>query len=55
MKMHREIEQVVHGIAAQYTADPSAINIDEVLQFLQAWLAKHFMRADRTYMPFIAA
>ena len=55
MKMQLEIEQVVHGIAAQYTAEPSAINIDEVLQFLQVWLTKHIMRADRTYMPFIAA
>ena len=55
MAKHREIEQVVRGIAAQYTADPTAINIDEVLAFLKKWLIKHIMHTDRTYVPFLVA
>lgn len=55
MEKHNEIKQVVRGIAAQYAADPSAININEVLEFLKKWLTNHIMRADRAYVPFIAA
>ncbi|NQU57853.1 MAG: hemerythrin family protein [Rhodospirillales bacterium] len=55
MGKHREIEKVVRGIATQYAADPTAINIDDVLAFLKKWLINHIMRTDRTYVPFLNA
>ena len=55
MKKHREIEQLVRGISDQYATDPSAININDVMKFLENWLINHIMRTDRAYVPFLNA
>ncbi|MBF0249738.1 MAG: hemerythrin family protein [Alphaproteobacteria bacterium] len=51
--MHADITKTVRDIATAYTANPSAINVFEVLDFLKTWLTHHIMKADRGYGPYL--
>jgi len=53
LAMHEDITKTVKDIAVVYKADPNAINIDEVLEFLKKWLTNHIMRADQGYAVYI--
>jgi len=53
LRKHREIAKTVSDIAAAYTADPSAINMDEVMEFLRVWLTNHIMHTDQAYIPYL--
>ncbi len=51
---HTDIRKTVTGIATAYKADPNAINIGEVLEFLKKWLTNHIMRADKGYISYVS-
>jgi len=53
LAMHRDITKTVKDIAKVYSADPKAINIDEVLVFLKKWLTNHIMKADIGYVEYL--
>ncbi|MDH5187533.1 MAG: bacteriohemerythrin [Rhodospirillaceae bacterium] len=53
LSRHDDIRKTVNDIATAYKANSSAINIDEVLEFLKKWLTNHIMRADKGYIPYV--
>lgn len=53
LAMHKDITKTVKDIAKVYSADPKAINIDEVLVFLKKWLMNHIMKADVGYIKYL--
>ena len=53
LRKHREITKTVSDIAAAYKADPSSINMDEVMEFLRVWLTNHFLRTDQSYIEYL--
>lgn len=53
LTMHKDITKTVKDIAKVYSADPKAINIDEVLVFLKKWLTNHIMKADVGYVEYL--
>lgn len=53
LAMHEDITKTVKDIAKIYKSDPSAININEVLEFLKKWLTNHIMKADVGYVQYL--
>ena len=53
LEMHKDISKTVKDIAAIYQNDASAINIQEVLEFLKKWLTNHIMKADQGYVEYL--
>lgn len=53
LEMHKDITKTVKDIAQVYKSDPTAINIDEVLEFLKKWLTNHIMKADQGYVKYL--
>lgn len=53
LAMHADITKTVKDIATIYKTDPSAININEVLEFLKKWLTNHIMKADVGYVEYL--
>ena len=53
LAMHEDITKTVKDIATIYQTNPSAININEVLEFLKKWLTNHIMKADQGYAEYL--
>ncbi|MFC1673711.1 bacteriohemerythrin [Pseudomonadota bacterium] len=53
LAMHKDISKTVKDIATIYKTDSSAININEVLEFLKKWLTNHIMKADVGYIEYL--
>jgi len=53
LAMHKDITKTVKDIATIYKNEPSAININEVMEFLKKWLTNHIMKADVGYVDYL--
>lgn len=53
LAMHKDITKTVKDIATIYKNEPTAININEVMEFLKIWLTNHIMKADVGYVPYL--
>jgi len=52
-KNHRDIENLVRGFLTSFEADPAAVDMGKLLQFLKEWLIKHIGKLDKGYASYV--
>jgi len=52
-KNHRDIESLVHSFLTAFEADPDAVDMAKLLQFMKEWLIKHIGKLDKSYAPYV--
>lgn len=52
-KNHRDIENLVRGFMTAFEADPTSVDLDNLLTFMKQWLIKHIGKLDQSYAPYV--
>ncbi len=54
LKIHRELQEVVHELKVQYGGAPDSVDLDLVYEFLRTWLVQHILKEDLAFASLVA-
>jgi len=53
IEQHRAITRRIEAYVEQCNDRQNTIDVDELLEFLKAWLSSHVLKSDMDYVPFL--
>ncbi|PIW27316.1 MAG: hypothetical protein COW30_10920 [Rhodospirillales bacterium CG15_BIG_FIL_POST_REV_8_21_14_020_66_15] len=52
-KLHHDFVRMIYGIRKVEAESPEKLDLKKMLVFLEGWLRRHVLKADREYIPYL--